>query len=422
MDAPDNADMSGNQEQAQAEEAKQPHDPMPRYAKILRFIVTPILAVAAVACAVFATLSATIWRPDPTAKASMSASTRYIVTDPGVLSLANNDVTISATSDTEFCMAIGSSQDTAGWVASHKYTRVKGLSTWSTLEASTQTAASDTSATSGATSAENSQSLALKDSDMWLSTKCGTGTVDLSWKSTNADQSLIIDTNPSGSESDATGSKATVSLQWVRSQVLDLTTPLAFLAALLLIGAILSATVFAIAPQRRRKKMQEREAAAAEAGSEASGENTGVGLDSPRWVHDHVAVDRRKHRTSHRDDTRKKKSALFTRRRKETEEPVDSEADAAQSVSTPSIVDVKSVNLVAQQQDDAETGGEESNDAESASVSQDALSEYFSRLAEERLGDEEEEDDDVDDVTAEESEPDVPEEVEAADEEAHKND
>ena len=103
-----------------------------RHAKIMRGVVTPIFGLLAVAAVVLGYMNATMWKPSTeiTASATMSGS-RYVVTDPNVLTLLDQNATItvdSGSSQDEACVALGSSKDVAGWVASEKsYTRITGL-------------------------------------------------------------------------------------------------------------------------------------------------------------------------------------------------------------------------------------------------------------------------------------------------------
>ena len=83
-----------------------------RHAKIMRGIVTPIFGLLAIACIVLGVLNATIWKPSAqvTASASVTGS-QYVVTDPNVLQLVDDRVTISAKSrdkSANVCIAIGS--------------------------------------------------------------------------------------------------------------------------------------------------------------------------------------------------------------------------------------------------------------------------------------------------------------------------
>ena len=141
----------------------------------------------------------------------MSGS-RYVVTDPNVLTLLDQNATItvdSGSSQDEACVALGSSKDVAGWVASEKsYTRITGLASWSEL--STQ---KGSSTSQGApTSADDAVS--FKDSDMWTAVKCGTGSVSLKSKKTGASTVAIVDLGENVTN-------AKVQLHWVRSEEPD---------------------------------------------------------------------------------------------------------------------------------------------------------------------------------------------------------
>ncbi len=62
---------------------------------------------------------------------------RYVVTDPGVLTLLDKNTTMtvkSSSSKDETCVALASTKDAAGWVASEKsYQRISGLTSWTEL-------------------------------------------------------------------------------------------------------------------------------------------------------------------------------------------------------------------------------------------------------------------------------------------------
>jgi len=80
--------------------------------------------------------SATVWRPSDTlvAQAQGAPGTSLLVTDPGVLDLAADEVTVraSATSGT-VVIALGRSADVDAWVGDDAYTRVTGLAGWHVL-------------------------------------------------------------------------------------------------------------------------------------------------------------------------------------------------------------------------------------------------------------------------------------------------
>ena len=145
-----------------------------RHARIMRGVVTPILGLLAVACIGLGIMNATYWKPSSQIAASAAVKgTQYIVTDPGVLPLVDNQVTVSAdagSSDREVCLALGSNKDVIGWLARQPYVRVTGLNEWTTL-ATTKVSAQGSAADAG------DDAVAFKDSDMWTSVTCGTGTV-----------------------------------------------------------------------------------------------------------------------------------------------------------------------------------------------------------------------------------------------------
>lgn len=72
-----------------------------RHAKIMRGIVTPIFGLLAITCIVLGVLNATIWKPSTQVSASATVTgPQYVVTDPNVLQLVDDRVTISAKSET----------------------------------------------------------------------------------------------------------------------------------------------------------------------------------------------------------------------------------------------------------------------------------------------------------------------------------
>ena len=137
-----------------------------RHARIMRGVVTPILGLLAVACIGLGIMNATYWKPSSQIAASAAVKgTQYIVTDPGVLPLVDNQVTVSAdagSSDGEVCLALGSNKDVIGWLARQPYVRVTGLNEWTTL-ATTKVSAQGAAADAG------DDAVAFKDSDMWTS-------------------------------------------------------------------------------------------------------------------------------------------------------------------------------------------------------------------------------------------------------------
>ena len=132
-DVADAADGTDTESAESTEDAETQKSERPtRHAMIMRGVVTPIFGLLAVAAIVLGVLNATIWKPSSeiTASANVTGS-RYVVTDPGVLTLLDKNTTMtvkSSSSKDETCVALASTKDAAGWVASEKsYQRISGL-------------------------------------------------------------------------------------------------------------------------------------------------------------------------------------------------------------------------------------------------------------------------------------------------------
>lgn len=352
-----------------------------RHAKIMRGIVTPIFGLLAIACVVFGVLNSTVWKPDNeiTAAAPVNGS-EYVVTDPNVLQLVDSRVNISAKSrdkKSNVCIAIGSARDVAGWIAGSKYMRVSGLSDWTTLS---------TMKVSAQGTADNSQNqVAFKDSDMWRTIKCNDGAVDMQVKGSNSNNAedvvaLIDFGNRKGD---------TVTLNWDRRNLPNFAMPLYLAGGLLAILAVLSASVFAMPPHKRRNKR-------AFAMVEGVGVNEGDENEVSAWVKNaETAASNRARSRSHHG------------RRRHAEHRTGGRMSSFEETQQPVIVDPVVRNLVADQQNTIaesqptvsestvfeSTAGESSVDDEATSViSQDELAAYFARLAQEEVQTETQED------------------------------
>ncbi|WP_243394366.1 hypothetical protein [Bifidobacterium parmae] len=226
-----------------------------RRATIMRGVVTPLVGLLAVAAIVVGVLNATIWQPSRiiTADAKVNGS-RYLVTDPNVLGLVDSTVemNVDAGGSGDVCIAVTSSKDASGWLSGSSYTRLTGLSDWSTLSTQKASGGQDEGA-SGAASGDSSDAagasadVAFKDSDMWRSVKCGKGEVAMKATSRTSTDVAIVDL---GEKSGA----ADVSFTWTRQTLPDYATPLYFVGGLLVVLAVFTATVFAMPPHKRRKR------------------------------------------------------------------------------------------------------------------------------------------------------------------------
>ncbi|WP_291526811.1 hypothetical protein [Bifidobacterium sp. UBA744] len=347
-----------------------------RHAAVMRGVVTPIFGLLAVAAIVFGVLNATEWKPSAEVNATADTSTRYVVADPGVLSVVDNqvDMTVSSSSNAKICVATGTSQDVAGWIAGHTYTRLTGLSSW------TQLGVEQTKASGDATSAEGD--VTLEQSDLWQSVTCGTGSVRLQRDSdTDGGAAVFIDTNADASADDEAGSPMTVALHWTRDTVPDYATPLYFIGGLLIVAAVLSASLFAVHPTKRRKK---------ESGAAPARGHEEIKLTIPQLVAgafgkffgaiaSMLHIGKRPHRRHARRAGSVASSAVET----------SSLASTATVPAAPTVVDVTARNLVAEQavqssqaarSDEPPMMDDSPNDEETSVISPDELQAYIERL------------------------------------------
>ena len=284
-----------NIEDASDTEGRPMRRPMRRLtlrSKIMRGVVAPFFALLAVLSVVLGVANATFWKPSNVVIAYANVSgTRYIVTDPGVLNLVDNRVRISVAAlhtRKPICVAVGLTKDVRGWVAGSPVQRITGLRDWNNLSVSEM---------SGKTSMQAEGSVDIKDPDvkfqesnLWPIVTCQLGLAKLaintadyvqSSGSASYDHAVASGTMPkSGTRAsksnshDASSSslrsqaarrvllidlgdnvpEASVELRWRRNQIPDFATPLYFVGVLFAVLAILSATIFAMAPHRRRNK------------------------------------------------------------------------------------------------------------------------------------------------------------------------
>lgn len=329
-----------------------------RHAKIMRGIVTPIFGLLAITCIVLGVLNATIWKPSTQVSASATVTgPQYVVTDPNVLQLVDDRVTISAKSrdkSANVCIAIGSARDVAGWIAGSKYTRVTGLSDWSAL--------STLKATAQGTADNSEGQVTFQDSDMWRTVKCNAGSVDMQIKGANTnnagDSVAIIDYgNRKG---------GSVTLDWTRRSMLNFAMPFYLSGGLLAILAVLSASVFAMPPHKRRNK---RVFAMVDGIGSTQGDDDEVAA----WV-----------KNAEASAARSDKSGTNRKRRRHASHRATGSENMQNEMAQPTIVDPSARNLVADQQNAATDGVGENDDFEQTSViSQDELAAYFARLAQE---------------------------------------
>ena len=322
------------------------------HARLMRGVVTPILGLLAVASIGLGLMNATEWKPSRTITAQTQVSgSRYVVTDPGVSGLVDDDVkvNVSVGGAEKVCIASTSAKDATGWLSGETYTRLTGLEDWSTL--STVKATGDTSASADA-AAEEQTGVDFKDSDMWRAVTCDERNVETEINAKNSSDVLLIDLGKK--------QNADVSLTWTRKTLPDFAMPFYFVGGLLALGAVLTASVFAMPPQRRRNKR----VVSGMAGQLEEQEQQPIEEVS---VKDAVA-----------GSLSGLASAFKPRSRRSRRHAAASNDEIAQ----PTVVDPSARNLVADAAGDTEAD-DESVGEETSVISADELQAYFARLAQE---------------------------------------
>lgn len=322
------------------------------HARLMRGVVTPILGLLAVASIGLGLMNATEWKPSRTITAQTQVSgSRYVVTDPGVSGLVDDDVkvNVSVGGAEKVCIASTSAKDATGWLSGETYTRVTGLQNWSTL--STVKATGDTSASADA-AAEEQTGVDFKDSDMWRAVTCDERNVETEINAKNSSDVLLIDLGKK--------QNADVSLTWTRKTLPDFAMPFYFVGGLLAFGAVLTASVFAMPPHRRRNKR----VVSGMAGQLEEQEQQPIEEVS---VKDAVA-----------GSLSGLASAFKPRSRRSRRHAAVSDDEIAQ----PTVVDPSARNLVADAAGDTEVD-DESVGEETSVISADELQAYFARLAQE---------------------------------------
>lgn len=240
-DHPGTADGAGH-------DAKTGEEPLPRAAhdarraKVLRFVVAPVILLLAALSGVLGALNATVWKPSPNVEATATVTgAPYLLADPGVLDLVSDKPTVTVSGSGRVCAAVASAADAQGWMNGAEYARVTGLDDWSTLSTAT---ARSTVRVDEADIPKDDPAVDFSDSDMWRSVECGSGSVTVKPEVSGIGDTLLVSLGGSGS--------AKVTIGWVRSQVPDFAMPFWFMTVLLLVLSVMTATLFAAPPRRKR--------------------------------------------------------------------------------------------------------------------------------------------------------------------------
>lgn len=208
---------------------------------MLRRIIAYVLVALGVVVIAAAIASATVWKSSDSVVATLeSGEVALVVTEPGVLDMVADEVTVTATAPegSPVTLAIGRDTDVAGWVGDAAHVQVTGLGSWASLSSEDVDGAAEAPSPAG--------------SDMWVAEETGTGEVSLSWTQTDGRWSLLAAT-------DGTAPAPAITLTWPQ----DVRTP--FLVPGLVLGGILLVAGLAMIVLRT---LEEREAARKEASRE----------------------------------------------------------------------------------------------------------------------------------------------------------
>ena len=269
----------------------------------MRGVVAPIFGLLAALSIVLGVLNATVWKPSSIVSAHANVyGSRYIVTDPGVLNLVDYRVKISVAalnSRKPICVAVGLAKDVRGWTKGYSVQRITGLNNWNSLSTDVMQADDDARIDSTKTddskaSKDAAKDVDFKDSDLWTNATCQMGlaklfvnaadfeqagnAADLALKQESQEQNNAQSNSKNGAQSQTSRQKlsselqskiarrvlivdlgknspeAFVELRWRRHNLPDFATPMYFVGALFILLCGLSASVFAMAPHRRRNK------------------------------------------------------------------------------------------------------------------------------------------------------------------------
>ena len=277
----------------------------------MRGVVAPIFGILAALSIVLGVLNATVWKPSSIVSAHANVyGSRYIVTDPGVLNIVDYRVKISVAalnSRKPICVAVGLAKDVRGWTKGYSVQRITGLNNWSSLSTDVMKADDNARVDSAKTadskvskdvSKDASKDVDFKDSDLWTNATCQMGlaklfvnaadfeqvgnAADLALKQESQEglqaKNNVQSDAQNGAQSQTSHQKlsselqskiarrvliidlgknspeAFVELRWRRHNLPDFATPMYFVGALFILLCGLSASVFAMAPHRRRNK------------------------------------------------------------------------------------------------------------------------------------------------------------------------
>lgn len=194
-----------------------------------------VLMIVGVVAVVLGALSATVWRASNQVTMSAERTSSPVVTsDPGVLTMMEGDVEITASADADqpVELVIAPSTEVEAWVAGTAHQRITGASTWDTLATSEEPAAEGATETTPP----------LGQVDGWPLLAQEAGEVSTTWTPLGGNHSLLAIT-------DGTDPAPQITLTWQR----EVTTPWLWPGVLGGGALILLGLVLAVLDSRERR-------------------------------------------------------------------------------------------------------------------------------------------------------------------------
>lgn len=269
---------------------------------MLKRVLGALLCVVGLVVAGLAVASATVWRAPDTLTASATSGVPLVVTEPGVLDLAADEVTVRAEADgTAVVIALGRTVDVEGWVGESPATTVTGLAdrtTLATTEEPDGTGAPQPGTTPTAPSPEAPEEGAAEEgaaeepapaegapeegapqeaapdprgSDLWVEEVSGEGSAELRWDAEDGRWSVLV-------ASVDPAVPPTVTLSWPQTVTTPWLVPGLVVGGLLLLGG---AALLLLAMKRPRAGGAGPTAAPAASGPAAATAATTAAVAAP---------------------------------------------------------------------------------------------------------------------------------------------
>lgn len=210
---------------------------------MIRRIIAIVLIVLGLSTIGAAIASATVWKPPESVTVPLpnEPSAAYVISEPGVLNIVNESVTITLTApdgEAPVFLGMGRTGDVEAWVESSDHGRITGLSSWDALTYDEVAAliplTTDESEGEDAPAEDEAETEPANpaDSDMWVEQVNGIGSLTYTWQETPGRWSMIVAT-------DGASPAPMVEFTWDREVPTPALVPGIILGAVVLIAGVL---------------------------------------------------------------------------------------------------------------------------------------------------------------------------------------